>query len=403
MNVLKITSSFPRYEGDFFGPWILEYARELKRQGHSTFIVAPNTFDQDNPTVLSENQLSITRFNYSIPNSTQKLVYPPGIIPQLKENKFRFFQIPFLLWQYYQTGKKIIQKNKIDIIHSQWAIPGGFIGALLARKFGLPHVITSQGAEFFLPTNHPFSRFTKFTLKNCDYLFPVSRQMGERAKQFGVDPSKIEVIPNAVNPSIFSPDITSTFRKDHHIPEDATVIITIRRLVFEKRVEDVIEAFAKLKASNTYLIIGGDGPDRSKLEQLCKDLDITDRVIFLGFVSNNELPPIYAASDIYVLSSQQEGLSLSLLESMSSGLITISTAATGGNEVIEHGKNGYLYKVADVEQLTSLLQTSISLSTDRQKLMSQQARQTVIQKFSVEVMVKQWIAVYDRLLLKSTS
>ena len=187
--------------------------------------------------------------------------------------------------------------------------------------------------------------------------------MKERAIKFGVPKQKVLVIPNAVNPDIFKPEITSDFRSEQNIPSDAKIILTIRRLVFEKRVEDVIEAFARIDNEHTYLVIGGDGPDREKLEKLVKERNIESRVRFLGFVDNKDLPPIYAGSDIYVLSSQQEGLSLSLLESMATGLITISTAGTGGSEVIDDGMNGYLYKVGDVEKLTSILLQAVLCKT----------------------------------------
>lgn len=397
MKVLILTSSFPRYEGDYFGPWVLEYARELKRQGHHVYVVAPAS--EEMPlTILSETNLEIQRFNYFFPPSSQKMVAPPGMIPNLKKNKLLFFHIPFLLWKFYQTAKKVIQTNKIDIIHSQWVIPGGFIGGLLAQRFQIPHFITSQGAEFFLPQKHPFSIFTKFTLKRCDLLFPVSKQMGERAKEYGINHSKIKVIPNTVNPAIFHPDVPSKFRNKYDIPASAKILLTVRRLVFEKRVEDVIEAFAQQEKNDIYLVIGGDGPDRNKLEKLCRERQIIDRVRFLGFVENKNLPPIYAASDIYVLSSQQEGLSLSLLESMASGLITISTSSTGGNEVIQSGVNGYLYPVGDIQNLAQIIRKVISLSYKDQKKLSEQARHTILEKFSVRKMVEQWLFYYKKYL-----
>jgi glycosyltransferase involved in cell wall biosynthesis len=302
-----------------------------------------------------------------------------------------------MLFQFYRTAKKIIKKHNIDIIHSQWVIPGGFIGGLLSRQYNLPHLITSQGAEFFLPLNHPFSLFTKYTLKRCDYLLPVSHQMGERAVQYGMELNKIKVVPNTVNPSVFKPNISSNFRAQHSIPKDATIILTVRRLVHEKRVEDVLEAFAQINQSNAYLVIGGDGPEREKLETLCKSLNIQNKVVFLGYVANKDLPEIYADSDMYILSSAQEGLSLSLLESMSSGLITITTAATGGNEVIEHGVNGFVYKVGEVARLKDILGKILAMNEIQKSSLRQKSRQTVFDKFSVQKMVGEWSELYKEL------
>lgn len=392
-----LTSSFPRREGDYFGPWILEYARELVRQGHYVTVIAPAS-GKIELDYLSEDNLSIERFNYFYPYKRQQLISPPGIIPNLKKNILLAIQIPFMLYFFYRKACKIIKDKKIDIIHSQWAIPAGFIGALVSKKIKVPHLITSQGAEFFLSEKHPFSIFTRFTLKRCDYLLPVSHQMAKRALKYGANPQKIKVIPNTVNPNIFRPNIKSNFRKKHDIPEDARIILTVRRLVYEKRVEDVINAFFKFNDNNTFLVIGGDGPEKVSLKRLCEKLGIENRVIFLGYVENKNLPTIYASSDIYVLSSQQEGLSLSLLESMSSGLMVISTAVTGGSEIIENRVNGFLYEVGDVEQLTEYFNDVKELSTVRISDIKEKARNTINERFSVEKMVHLWCSCYEELL-----
>ncbi len=398
MKVLMLTSSFPRYEGDYFGPWVLEYCREMVRQGHELTLVAPSV-GKMNLTHLSEKNLTIHRFNYFYPLNLQKLVYPPGIIPQLKKNKLRFFQIPFLIIAYYWQVRKILKAQSFDILHSQWVIPSGFIGTLIAKRYNIPHLITSQGAEFFLAPKHPFSWFTKWVLKRCDYLLPVSRQMGVRAIQFGMKASKIKVVPNTVNTKQFHPNANSNFRIKNKINETTPIILTVRRLVFEKRVEDVLQAFALLNHDSARLVIAGDGPDREKLEELCIKLGIQNKVLFLGFVDNKQLPSLYSASDLYIISSQQEGLSLSLLESMASGLITISTSSTGGNEVIENGENGFLYEVGNINQLYKKMDTAIKMYPEERQRIKIKARQRIIDEFSVVKMVKSWETIYKELCL----
>ena len=398
MKILKLTSSFPRYEGDYFGPWVLEYCRELERQGHEVTIVAPNAGSKSLNHLSSQN-LKIVRFNYWWPQSSQKLVYPPGIIPQLKKKLWRYIQIPFLLFFYFLTVRRLMKKEKFDVVHSQWVIPSGSIGSLLSKKFNLPHFITSQGAEFFLPRNHIFSKFTVNVLKRCDLLFPVSKQMATKALDFGIHPDQIKVIPNTVNTSTFNPSIKSKFREEHGIAQHELVILTIRRLVFEKRVEDVIQAVAKIDPKvKCKLIIAGDGPDRQSLESLVDQSGIRQKVIFLGFIDNNKLPPIYAASDMYILSSQQEGLSLSLLESMSSELVIISTSDTGGEELIKHGENGFLYPVGDIEALTAIIIQVLNLPPDRLMSIKQFARKKILAEYNVQHMVEQWVSYYKQYL-----
>ena len=391
-----MTSSFPRYEGDYFGPWILDYCRELVSQGDRVVVLAPAVTTHD-LNLLSKEDLIVRRFNYWPLRKSQKLVHPPGTIPQLKSNPLRLFQVPFLLWSYYRSALKVCREYEVDIIHCQWVIPAGFIGALIKKKLKIPLVITSQGAELFLPSKHPFSRFTKWTIQNTDYLLPVSNQMAERASVFGANKKQVLVVPNAVDTIKFSPNLKENFRKTLGLPKKATVILTVRRLVKEKRVEDVIDAFSGISnGKDTYLVIAGDGPELDHLKERVERLNLLDKVIFCGYVDNSDLPEIYSECDIYILSSQQEGLSLSMLEAMSSSLIVVSTESTGGEELIIHEVNGYLYKVAEISKLELCLKNILDLSEKKKLEIGDLARETIKAKYSIPNMVQKWNKVYSK-------
>jgi len=394
MKILMLTSSFPRYEGDYCGPWILEYCRELVRQGHHVTVIAP-AVPNVATNVLSSESLSVIRFSYWPIESHQKLAHPPGIIPQIKSNKFRYALVPSFLYCFYRCTKNALDGDKFDVIHSQWAIPAGYIGHILSKNYELPHVITSQGAEFFLPHKHIFSLFTRSALKNCNALLPVSAQMKERSVEYGSDPARTIVVPNAVNTDIFTPSRDSNFRHKHGIKDSTHIILTVRRLVPEKRVQDVILAIKELPQEyDICLVIGGDGPEYHSLNKMAEELDLKDRIKFIGFVDNSDLPSVYAASDSYVLSSEQEGLSLSMLEAMSSGLVVVSTECTGGIEAITQSVDGFLYSVGDYTGLSKILINIVKLSDDEKSSIGDNARAKVLKKYSVVSMVHNWVRIY---------
>lgn len=382
-TVLILTSSFPRYEGDYFGPWIIEYARELVRQNCRVIVLAPRVGIEP-PSILSEGNLIIRRFNYWPIRKQQKLVHPPGMMPQIKSNPLRLFQIPMFLFAFYKEGIQLINEFNISIIHSQWVIPGGYVGALLKRKLNIPLVVTSQGAEFYLSKYHPFSWFTKWSIKRTDRLLPVSQHMSTRSISFGADTNRVQVVPNAVNTQIFRRVSSINFKEEYNIPLDVIVIMTIRRLVPEKRVQDLIEAVALLENKNVYLVIGGDGQERVNLENLVRQKSLVDRTKFIGFIDNADLPPIYSAADIYVLSSEQEGLSLSLLEAMACGCAVITTEGTGGDEI----SNIETYPVGDVQSLALRIGT----------LIESKRRVVLPEKYSVKGMIGEWLKVYSQLI-----
>jgi len=398
-TILMMTSSFPRYEGDYFGPWILDYCRELVRQGERVVILAPRVSDEDIDQ-LSSDQLIIKRFNYWWTHKAQRLVHPPGMIPQIKSNPYRFLQIPSLLWGYYRKARSIIKEYDISIIHCQWIIPAGFVGALLKLRYKLPLIVTSQGAELYLSKWHPFSYFTRWTIRQTDHLLPVSQQMAEKALTFGASHKQITVVPNTVNTRKFRPFDCTAFRQQLDIPEDATVILTVRRLVKEKRVQDVIEVFTSLARDhqNIYLVIGGDGPLKESLIQLSIKSGFSEKVKFLGYVNNYSLPEIYSAADIYVLSSEQEGLSLSLLEAIACGCIVISTRGTGAEGIIENGVTGYLYEAGNTAELRSrILEIEKLDRVDKDRLLSNISN-IISKDYTNEKMVERWVNVYDQLV-----
>jgi glycosyltransferase involved in cell wall biosynthesis len=395
MNILLLTSSFPRYEGDYFGTWILDYAREYARQGQRVTVIAPRS-EGFKSEYLSSEGVKVISFDYFFPRSLQKLVKPPGILPQLTSYPCLIFQVPIMLVAFFIATRRIVRTEKYDVIHSQWAIPAGFVGALISKLYQIPHFITTQGAELYLTKYHPFKLFVRWVLRNAQMIFPVSSQMSDRVRDFGVDMNKVVVLPNAVDTHKFRPNIKSAFRQEQGIPEGATVLLTIRRLVKEKKVDEVISSFAKLANGNAqiYLVIIGDGPELKKLQHLAKGYGLVDKVRFLGFIGNDALPPIYSHSDIYVLSSDQEGLSLSLLEAMSSGMIVVSNQSVGSEDVIKDGVNGFLYnsqKVCLTETLQFIMSEEFIFKRESVQL---SAIKKVKRYFSVNGLVKKQLLYF---------
>ena len=104
MTVLVITSSFPRYDGDYFGPWILTYVREMVAQGCKVIVVAPQVGDAEKE-VLSDENLIVKRFSYWWPKKTQRLVHPPGIMPQIKSYPLVDIPIAFFALELLENDK----------------------------------------------------------------------------------------------------------------------------------------------------------------------------------------------------------------------------------------------------------------------------------------------------------
>ncbi len=386
MNILILTSSFPRFKGDVWGPWILDYCQEISKQGENVFVLAPYTTNTQKFSNFDE--VFIHRFSYWIP-TRQGLAKPPGIITNLKMHKIAKFQIlPYLCFNFLH-GLALIKKYKIDIIFCQWTIPSGFIGLLIKKITKKPVIVSAQGAEFYLPKNKIFSQFLRYVLRNIDLLMPVSHHMKKLAYYYSKKIKGIEILPNAVNTEKFKPLTKIEFQFSGINPKSKK-ILTVRRLVPEKRVDLLIKSFQKLLKyfTNLQLIIAGNGPERDNLIKLTKKLKISNKVLFLGFISHDKLNSLYNIAHVYVLTSEQEGLSLSLLEALATTVPVISTNIVGNPEVIIHKETGLLFEPGNVDQLVNNLKYVLD-NPDKAEIIGNNARKYIISNYSTHKIMRQ--------------
>ncbi len=158
-------------------------------------------------------------------------------------------------------------------------------------------------------------------------------------------------------------------RRKWNIPEDGTILLFCAKLQSWKRPLDVLRAFAKANVTNSYLIFAGDGNLRNELESESISLSIENRVKFLGFINQSELPSIYSAADLFILPSEYEPFGVVVNEAMLCGCPTIVSDKVGsGYDLVKHGENGFVFPYGDINQLAMILVESLS-DRDRLKLM----------------------------------
>ena len=152
------------------------------------------------------------------------------------------------------------------------------------------------------------------------------------------------MIPFAVDTRRFAPGTDAgSLRERLGIPGEAKVLLALQRLDPWKRVDVLIRAQGiLLKTTDAYLVIGGKGPELGRLRDLARDLGISSRVLFAGYIPDEELPFYYALADVFVFHSTYETFCLSLLQAMAAGKAVVSVDSTAVPELIRHGENGIL-------------------------------------------------------------
>jgi len=239
---------------------------------------------------------------------------------------------------------------KPDIIHNHSMSTMGVQALAAARLLGIPilgtcHVFLAGFLQYAplnldkIPLTEELAWLYTTTFFNR---FPVITVPSETMKRILVARGlhvRVEVISNGVDTDIYSPKPDGPENDAHSL-----TLLHVGRLGYEKRVDIVLQAFARLKGNypQIYLLIVGDGPEAEKLKKLATSLGIAEQVQFVGMVSHDHLPDVYRQADLFITASTIETQGLVVLEAMACGLPVVGVDALALPDLIQSGVNGYL-------------------------------------------------------------
>ena len=249
----------------------------------------------------------------------------------------------------------VIKFEKLDLLHVHYAIPhasAAFIAKQILETQGIkiPVVTTLHGTDITLVGKHPtYSPVVTFSINQSDGVTTVSEDLKRDTYEHFEADRPIEVIPNFIDFERFSRTDKQHFKKAIASGGEKILIHTsnFRKV---KRVQDVVKIFDIVSAEvPSKLLLVGDGPERPKIENLCRHLKNCQNVRFLG--KQDAVEELLAVSDLFILPSESESFGLAALEAMACEVPVIATNAGGIPEVVTHGKSGFLSNVGDVEEM----------------------------------------------------
>jgi len=306
-----------------------------------------------------------------------------------------------------------IQFNKIDLIHvCDYEYLTSTLPIFIKRKHrNIPTVIVNDaliGIGNYSFNSLPMDLLSKtytYTLgmkilNSYDKIIFLYSKIAEQAKKLGLNEEKIRIIPNGIDVQEIL-DIqkrlnTASIRKKYGIAENEQVILYVGRLIKMKRVEIIIKVIKKLLKKNLKVkgLIVGDGPQRTKLEEMARP--ISHNIKFTGYLSEEKFE-CYHIADLFILPSISEGLPTVLLEAALFGLPIIATNIHGIPDIVIHGKTGFLIDKWDYDkyaEYTEYLLMNQSLA----KEMGENARKHVASNFSWNKVVKKYEKVYSEMM-----
>jgi len=279
-----------------------------------------------------------------------------------------------------------------DVIHAFFVLPSGVPAFFLAKTFRRPLIITALGGDIHSPYRFLYTRplsklVVPFLLRNADEVTCISNDLEKRIHQM-VDVN-VNVIPDSLDTQKFKPTFPS-YRHQLGLT-DKYVLITLSRLIPRKNIGFIINAMKKLAQiiPESYLLIGGAGTEKDRLERLVSKLGLNTRVKLIGYVPESRLTDFYSSGDVFLNSSWHEGLCLSALEALSCGTPVVAPRVGG---MIDYCDTANMYEPGDLGDLVECILRLHGTHTDRQAIVNS------VKKFSVPIVGEQYLHLYKELI-----
>lgn len=339
MKILFVSETYyPHLNGVYY--FVCRVAPMLQNKGHKVAVIAP-----------SENRHF---YKKKIDNID---VYGIPSLPLLYYPKLRF-PIPLLL---QARIKDLIEDFKPDVIHIQDHFILSKAVVEINKKLKIPIIATNhfmpENLTALFRNNKVKQMVEKFMWSRFSYVFnqvllvTTPTETGARLIRPKLNTSVI-AISSGIDLEAFNTLGNKNMIKEKYSLPDKPLLLYVGRLDPEKRVEEILQAFAEaVKKIDFYFVVVGKGVRKSALESMAKQLGVADRVIFTGFVPDEDLPYVYKCSHCFVIASRAELLSLVTLQAMACGLPVIAVNAGALPELVHPNENGYLFNTGDREAI----------------------------------------------------
>lgn len=296
-------------------------------------------------------------------------------------------------WVPYQIRRRLVLRSlapvirsfRPDVIYAD-ALRDVWLAKQLSRSTGAALAWHAQTAM------HSARDASQISLANV--VVAVAPHVMELIRSLAPD-ANVECVPNAVDVTQFTPGDDATLRRDYGVQDDQLVILYVGGLYEAKGIRDLIEAFARVCAEfpHARLWIVGGGPEEQALQALAARLGVASCLRLFGV--RGDVSRFYRASDVFCLPSHTEGLPLSVLEAMSSGLACVGSDIPGIAHLLSGGC-GLMATVQNPVRLAEAIGAALR-SGDLRRALGERARQRILSDYPISNYVTQFDALWRRL------
>lgn len=324
----------------------------------------------------------------------------------MTRNIFTPFQDLKSLWKLY----RVIRREQFTIVHTHTP-KASFLGQIAAKLAGIPIIVRTVHGFYFHENTRPVSKRIFITLEkiaaSCsDVILSQNREDIETAIQKNIaPPEKIKYLGNGIDihrfdPGRFSSAEITNKRIENGLREGAPVVGFVGRLVAEKGLLELFSAarIIKRKVPNVHFVFIGavdfEKNDAIRPEK-AQEFGLIDFCHFIGW--RNDMPDLYAMMDVFTLPSHREGFPRSPMEASAMKIPCVVTDIRGCREVVEHGRNGFLVPLGDVQALADSI-INILTNEEVSYQMGESGRRIALNRFDEQLVFNKVKAEYTRLL-----
>lgn len=380
MNVLFMTHSFPRDDGDAAGSFILRLARALKGEGVNVRVVAPGA------TGLTAHEsmdgVEVQRFRYA-PRRYETLAYGGNMAEQVRDTWSARFTLVGFLGAEFQAGVHARREFNPHLVHAHWWFPNGLAATWVARMAGIPLVTTLHGTDVRMARNISVSRPAfRHVMQHSAAVTAVSRWLSAEAQSV-VSMQPPIVAPMPVATDLFAPAASGGRQRR---------LLFVGRLMPQKGLDLLLDALAQLPG-DVGLDIVGDGPDRSALTTRADSLGLTNRVTFHSAVKQPALAVFYQRALALVVPSSEEGLGLVAVEAQLCETPVVAFDSGGLPDVVQHDRTGILVRERSAAALAAAIRSMLERD-DLGAALGAAGRLHALATFAPESVARRYAEVY---------